>query len=1721
MRWLWGILGLALILPVLVFAQAPAAEKVAYVRVNKPIAQVKQEPFSDTKTTFLVYQSGVFRVMGDVSGYYLIQFLDGQDGWLAKEDGDVYEGPSPPPPEQMGYADVFIPPPETQLSVPVELSPTPAIQLAGDDGPQPAVPTETIVQMPIPESPYLDTPNRDSFRYPFPPPNPYPDLNLAGFYEGKISGRNYEPKSVTDPRWNTIRNDPIYNKLPPDVLVGDPRIELRYRFNVDGKLDEDLAVHYDIEQEPDFPGKYDIKVKYKKTEMTFWQFDSEFKNGEFINLQRALDGFKLTSYDDNWETIVAVGRQRSEPRKYDTNGDGSNIIKLGNTSILEGSVKVFVNNGLKTEGVDYTINYYSGEITFKERKTVEDFIRVIYEFTNPIEDFLPVLSRKNFIGGQFIWRSTPKPVETKYSGKSTEELWPNPSASSNVTFKLKNSYLVLGTEMLTLNNRPLRKNKDYTLDQQAGTITLLDETLGPDDRLVMSYEYYQIEDNADDLIGSNSTGPYLLSRKNILFGTVSVVANGLAMTEGVDYTLDYAAGKLNFRFPIAYPSVITAVYKAVKSSVAIPKIKDATPFSVGVTYLNEYVRSQDQQLESAVPTETYTVSSNVFHTNSFPINPSKDVTVLVNGATANVVVSNPYTGEITIVSPVISGSAKVDVTYTYRKSLRTTAIFQVKNPRSDGLYSTQANDFFLKDTPVKYKGISYISIYRGVEIRLADGQDFISDYDPNGQQGQQLAIRFLKADPSNQSTLTDLPRAGERITIVYDYTPASSPDPGNIDQKMVGLTFGAKLTDELSVNTEVAGAQNNFERPKKSTTFTQAGTGQDSTEYILGQNNIVENSEYVYLDNRLQTKDRDYVINYLNGRLRFRNLTPGPNNTIRVDYDYFDTTAVTKAGVEKDFKFATKVGVAYKTDTLDIKTSLKNIDRDFVPLAPIQDPKGSTAFTNAVVWKLSPLETLSTDYNHFQIFRAKKDNNSDAFLNQDEFKVGSRLLFWDGYFDTTQQFRYFQEIQDPLTTVATENLHDVDSYTYAYDGSVSFGPDTFRTKITKGLARSTNDFLDRVALSDNYVDKTSLESTMAFRNVFLLGDTRFSPLYDRSQTTTVTQVSPTQNLDAVSTRTTYGFKSRFVPHPTLSMSANYDLQEIKDQGSAVSENVTYVRNNYYDADFNPFGWVQSRADYQRSEAESPLVGQKGHMEERTNFRISRFSPYGMATSALGVSQREVWLSPIRESYLSFDVNDSNTRDNNDKNLFNRNHNRLGLYQVTPWTGLRLSQIFWENERSGGLTSLETTTVSRNATTREYDHQGATFSVTPEWSILQLFTYQFDYDQANDKNLNNQVANSGTSNRTTENRPFFKRNQRLSFSPGEVRFLGISLGKSYAVLEENWNNNTNSRRSEDYLPDGTVVTTSVFQDNASIKTLKLSAGCVPFQTITLDGTVSSTNEVYNRNLNANAQGTTYKLSRDLLLTGQYTPWGFLSLNSKYALSTLSQYRSPYINTSLDSLLAAKAAQTDVFLDYLGRYQSQIDWLVTLTPISFFSVRTGLGYKVIQESYVVTASAQSDDAILQQITTVGSVLRPILNMDISYDYSVKQTLRNGIDNGQGYSGRTVLAYKPITWAGVEVVFSYERVDTWGKDLSDLDRDLSIQGTGNDIRTTILERKDSVETGSLRININIPLNAPYVKNLVITGEGYLKKIKNELDAFKGPDEPKTSYEISGMYLKGTLNF
>ena len=144
-------------------------------------------------------------------------------------------------------------------------------------------------------------------------------------------------------------------------------------------------------------------------------------------------------------------------------------------------------------------------------------------------------------------------------------------------------------------------------------------------------------------------------------------------------------------------------------------------------------------------------------------------------------------------------------------------------------------------------------------------------------------------------------------------------------------------------------------------------------------------------------------------------------------------------------------------------------------------------------------------------------------------------------------------------------------------------------------------------------------------------------------------------------------------------------------------------------------------------------------------------------------------------------------------------------------------------------------------------------------------------------------------------------------------------------------------------------------------------------------------------------------------------------------------------------------------------------------------------------------------------------------IGYDYSMKASRQGQSPSQLGYVGVLNASYTPIRTDWLNVTATYTRTDSWGTQLNTLQQNEYLRGTDDLIKTALVQRSDTVHVGNLNMNIMIPIKgSPYIKNVTITGEGYIKILTNNMDpTYKQVGLPELSYDVSGVVIKATLNF
>jgi hypothetical protein len=1803
------------------FFEAPVyAQK--HIEVLQNNAEIKANPNITAKTTHNTFKGIIFPIKNETNSFYQIQLLNLSTGWIKKTSVKIYESNIPPSIEKIGIATKHKKPTKIdqaflqQLLNETQAAPTPlltetikpgkpTINLTKLTTPNSSIEnpssfatttppnTTTINTIPTQNTPKLapwqkenkplnnlslnpseniigtstfdmiSNPKVDNFLYPPQQNDNYPDLNIAGFYEGKLSQRNYNPKSPTSSVWETIRKDPIYNKLPRDVLLGPAKFDMRYKFNIDGQLSKDLSVHYDVEQEPDFPGKYDIRVKHKKTELTFYHFDAEFKNGDFINVKKALNGAMVESYTDSWEGKIAIGRQRSDPKKFESWGNGGTKYSLGHGNILEDSVRVWVNNSTKAEHTDYEVNFYEGSITFNSPKNQTDYIEIVYEFTNPIEDFIPVLSRKNFIGAQYLWHDTTRPEVVKTTGFSSKTITittSNIHEFSDNTIQLEHTNLVVGSISLSLNDRILKKNISYALKHNTGKLNLLNVELMENDKLYIAYSYYKTADISENLIGKDSPGPYFLKEQNIIQRSIKVSVDDIPLSETIDYDVNYKEGSLFFNYSVEYPRIISVEYSSIQSETTSSNSQNS-PLHYGVTYLQEYVHGQEEELVKKITDpEAFGTSSNIVQTKFSPLRSTKDIVIKVklpdeSMATVDFKIVNTYKGIIEILG---AGPYTGTITYSYGKSFKTSYVFYGNESygQETAPYIGGYEPFTIRDLPMKYGGSEYIRLFNAElgERILEKNRDFSITY---GEDGTSPELRFyLNTDKNSGHTASQLssyPDKSTRMQLVYEYAPEVSPDVGDINQRMIGLTFGTKLTDKWSIDTELVAADHNFSKPRVSHTDSMDGNGSNDA-YSLSHNNLVEDSEFVFMKaahavntSNVLVKDRDYLINYITGQIKFLNITPKQGDKISVEYKYYDNTGTMQSGEQHNFKIATKVSTQYKDDDITIKGDLKTIDKDFLPIGEIKDAKGSTIMGGSLDWKINETDNFFIDFHRRDEYKGTKSEGEDTYLHTNDLKTNTKIDFFDSFFETDQSFRYQLRYQDPINTSGTKN-HDVDDLTLEYQGVARFGPDYFKNSLTTGWSEKHSDYIDMKEPGKTQATNFQYESLLNLPDVYILGDTLVSPKFSESKTISNKRAQLPNNAISEqwskSTRTSKGLNSKFKPIKNLNLIYNISEDIIRTDAHASSKNESVIENNYYKASYSPYTWFNTEYDKRHQENESPLINQKGKIDDQSNFRISRFAPMGVF-KLIGAKDTNPILYPIATSHFTFQTSNKKTLENNYQKSFYSHSDRYNYHNFRPLPGITLTTVSYETRHSILDNNIISKTSSGNTSLSEYTNKSGSLNIKPPIPILNLFTYNLNLQKRKDYRKMSQLSQSSTSNVIIDLLPLDSKSEDLSFNPGNIvlhipKLLRFNFGKLSASAKRDFRDITNTQTTTTYAPLSTTPASNITRADNSFTTARLyTINTSPLNLFSLNAARQENDEIYSRNINPSNTGYTLKYIRNNNINSSYSPFSFISFSGSYADKKTYQYLSDDINSTTSGIKKAynnnnylSLANEDLDItNSIKNYLNQRSRIATLgstfTPFSFISFR---GQGSLNNIKDFSRSVNHEEInnfqeiindFLQEVGTAGVEVRPLSGLSISYDYSLKFTSKNKGTKEKGYSGITKASYIPIQTKNFKININYSRSDTWGEDLNVLTQQTSEQGTGDSLRTDLVHREDTVEIGSLSIDISIPLDSsPYIDRLVITGEGYLKKVTDKLDNTR-PETEHNSYEVSGMVIKATLMF
>ena len=1298
------------------------------------------------------------------------------------------------------------------------------------------------------------------------------------------------------------------------------------------------------------------------------------------------------------------------------------------------------------------------------------------------------------------------------------------------TYKLKHKNIVLGSDKVTLNKLKLNRNEDYFLDIDQGKLSLA-MFIFPGDEIEVDYDYYATLKHEEDLIGNNSLGPYQLQHQNLLNKDFKVYLDNKLLIETRDYIIDFNEGKLYFNYEILYPSLIYIEYMYKEQEVTLQKIQQKG-IDFAVTYIEENLPSDQEELVLSITSENVN------------INPTTNYLVLSNNpieSTSNVIVSvietgnnlhttltstdfevvDQYQGIIEITNPDYQDESAFYVSYDYLKSFDTYAYIA-----ANGQPQINSNDFdSFNDVPVKYNGVEYIVFWdNGVERYLEVGSEFSVDY---LDAGQTIQINFILNNVENPgSELYSYPSAQQQLKLIYNYIPNSIITLDNVYQRMAVGKVKTNLTDKINVSAELAVGSDNYSNTQLNGELLEiSGTGIDNDRYYLGFPNIVEGSEQIIVNDIIRSQTEDYFINYKTGYFFFKNFTPSAEDIIEANFKYYESGGALVSG-KAETAYASKVITSYITPSLNINSQIKHIQDDFKPIGNIQETTGSSVYNTSLKWNINESNNFNLTHSYRKNFAGKNEIDQDKFtrINTISSSLNSKML---EFIQASHKLNYDLQVQDPFNAFQGDGTHSVDKLTYSYLGNFNYDTEKIKNNYARSFSRSINDYIDGINRSSTKTSSNSFKSTLNYPDIWMLGKVTLNPSYYESFSES-TSLNNTQF--SISERKNYGVSSNFNPFKGLAVRGNYNrINTIKKTIDGVSydqSSISFGGSSTYRLS----NWINTNFSYSQNENESPLLDTKGDLTKKQLFGVTNFLPYS-ALRALGFPVNYFLIKPIKNTGIKYS-NSFNKSEKNDRrkiNLSESNKVSLNVIDIAP--GFTINNLIYNEYDSNYINLVQTTTVSENYVVTKRDNYSGAVSLKPKIFLLEFFNYSYSLKNEESDTNTQALARQVTGNLTTTN--IEKNNQKHSLSfrpPGfyinnpfkkkkRLRLGSISINSDY-VIEDLRNieekdymifdelNNTYQETNNDYY---------LSQDNKNLKRVNLSGNINPLNILNLNYKISSSNIVLDRN-KYNSVGTTYQDQLDYSVSTGISPLAKLSLNVSAADKSYEQYRSPTINISLSDIIEAKTINDDtIFSNYINNNNRIYSGTATWKIFKFLSFSSKYSISTLIEKYQNTEGQTDKNIDIESVNYTVS-FKPLKSSSISYTLSEKKyTTKNDTTQNINYGNNYTLKvkYTPVKTSTYSINLDYTRVGSMGYGLNTIEQTNSLTGDGDFIQTQLDNVDEFVENGTIKINIKYPLtNLAYAENIIITAEGYIKKINDNLNN-------ENNYNISALLMKAVLNF
>lgn len=1244
----------------------------------------------------------------------------------------------------------------------------------------------------------------------------YPQLDIQGFKKWE-----YKNASV-DPSRNYFSGLTQLGGFYP-TFTGGPWQE-RLQLRILGQLSDNLAVTYDLEQQPENPDKFDVKVKYGNSELGFGDLTANFSGNEFVSASKYLNGVMLTA-KDSWYDIVAVPSSKLKSQTQNlasqkgTNSRGP--YNLGHGSIVEGSERIQLNNITLARNTDYTLDYFEGKITFNRLLNQTDEFKYSYEYTNVLDLFFPSLSKRDFFGLQSRFtidpdqfgKSLPKeepalrPASEVFPGAGTLEADILEGEASG-RYRLKYSPVSKMSEVLTFMGTTLKKNDDYVIRYDTGEIKLLTRFLPTSaETLSVEYKYYLTTLEAENIPGIGSRGPYRTRYANLNPESENIEIDGRSTVRDLDYSINYTTGDIIFGVVVGPTSQIKITYhRYVMSLPSTTQSKFPKELKLGMTYLKE---SAKKGTGSPTNTAIETYSGQLLINNSYALNLKNRPILPTSEATISVwlkrgSVSQPLTWEVDFIVP----TTEVDPATGFIRVVPNTSLGYITDraDKTDGYrtgtlyfynHTVNASDeitvtyTYYKTIVGKYsgagngsKGPYYLrntrSIVPGSEtLQVWDqGASAITTYTRNasfeGNAGDTgYSINYDTDNP--YITFNKELATNKNFQAIFQYLPPLASSGGDISQSAFGFDGSFKIGDLFKIDSSYAKSDSDQVFVAETTIESFVGNGTKS--YLLhSTKDLIEGTEQIFVNQQLLNRDIDYYISYTApGQFNFYYITPTSLDAISVQYN-FQSLVGSQSDTKVKSDTAARLGAEAKLfgDTLKLSGTTKRIGFDFSPLGGTAIGVGSEYEEYNANFKPS-LNSIYANYSYKynksplgstrKTFMRSYDNSISAGLNPVNF----------GKLDLT--YRSYNSLDDPLTS---SSLHNSDNFQESY--SANLVPIEWKRE---ALSFNQKYEFRRTISKTDVVDRGANRSTSNSDFYHLGGGVKFTerlsldfdyqlnePIALNSAEATTSHSRAIDKSSSLSLDLTPNFLRKWTAR--VSFITHDDFKIVP-----TPETLVTTKNETYHMDLSPFDVLQGALDHNRQEKLSYVTGGENPRTIRTA-GTARFSPFSWFSTGVNLAKGET----IPETGSA---NKTTSRTNN----YDADYAPISFDKIKLSSRFNVSDGYQTAPLGSALVKTDTRTLS----------QSYTLFLNP----ITILPLNFGLTQEDYNNKNNSTTSPVTTE--TQNQTI---TASVTFNPPRLSQLSLSADYSKKITRDLRANasrpktTTNGKASYQVLSLGTLT-----------------------------------------------------------------------------------------------------------------------------------------------------------------------------------------------------------------------------------------------------------------------------------------------------------------------------